>query len=398
MRIKTTLIFSLFAFTLLAQNKLETKNILVDFYSEFLLVEYSPRMLLNGNVKSNGYNKKKKKSNLEVFYNLMETPDYQPLLNSLFLYKDSLELNDWLFYSLLKKSVKHIFAQHSEKIQTLICWQFLSKAGFDARITYSDKSLFLNVYTEDDVFETPLIKENDKTFINLSQINQNHSHSENLYLANFIPNPTGKKFSFDLAKLPRLSPKIIPKKIKFAGSDKDYSFDIHLDKTVMEVMKNYPFIAEDKYLEIPLSTTLANSILPPLKKIISNKTKKESIEFLIALTRTGFDYKTDEELYGKSKPMIADELFHYKFSDCEDRSALFYALGKELIDLPMVVIAYEDHITIGIASGEELGEGIDYEGRKYFICDPTGPRNSYQIGIIPSGYENQSFEIIAKYK
>ena len=109
-------------------------------------------------------------------------------------------------------------------------------------------------------------------------------------------------------------------------------------------------------------------------------------------------YKEDHDHFGKSKPMIADEVFHYSFSDCEDRSALFYNLVKELLDLPMIMIAYPDHLTIGVALTQQIGNPINYKGRKYYICDPTGPSNSTRIGSVPKNYERKSFEILADYK
>ena len=96
--------------------------------------------------------------------------------------------------------------------------------------------------------------------------------------------------------------------------------------------------------------------------------------------------------------MIADEVFHYPYSDCEDRSALFFCLVKEIIDLPMIIVAFTDHLTIAVALEEEIGDAIRYEGKNYYICDPTGPVNSTDIGAFPSGYRNAKFKIIGEHK
>jgi len=95
--------------------------------------------------------------------------------------------------------------------------------------------------------------------------------------------------------------------------------------------------------------------------------------------------------------MVADELFFYAFSDCEDRSALFFSLVKELLGLPMIVIAYEDHLSIAVSSTGLMGSTIAYNGKRFVFCDPTGPRLSSTIGKIPKGYENQDFKIIGAY-
>ena len=64
----------------------------------------------------------------------------------------------------------------------------------------------------------------------------------------------------------------------------------------------------------------------------------------------------------------------------------------------MVVVAYHDHLTIGVAIPGYRGSAVKHKGREFFICDPTGPVNSSEIGFIPEGYENESFEIISTYK
>jgi hypothetical protein len=152
-------------------------------------------------------------------------------------------------------------------------------------------------------------------------------------------------------------------------------------------------------LEVPMSTTLSNSLIPIIKQITAGKPWKESLEIIASLTRTGFAYKTDEEVYGKSKPMITEEIFHYKWSDCEDRSALFYSIVKEVIQFPMIAIAFSDHITIAVSTPTPIGDtSIEFQGKKYYICDPTGPIGSFEIGDMPSEYKRKKFEIICHWK
>jgi hypothetical protein len=122
------------------------------------------------------------------------------------------------------------------------------------------------------------------------------------------------------------------------------------------------------------------------------------LEVLVSLTRSGFRYQEDTKYFGRSKPMVPEELFSYPYSDCEDRSALFYALVRELIDLPMVVIAYDDHLSVAVAADRVEGDNFSFQGRRYVFCDPTGPANSSVIGRIPPGYEKAKFQIIGQYK
>jgi len=135
-----------------------------------------------------------------------------------------------------------------------------------------------------------------------------------------------------------------------------------------------------------------------LRKYLEPLNEAERIEFLVSFTRSAFNYKEDNEYFGHSKPMVPEELFGYNFSDCEDRSALFFALVRDLLNMPMAVVAYNDHLTIAVGSDRIKGDSFMHKGQRYVFCDPTGPKDSSRIGQIPPGYENKSFHIIGTYK
>ena len=161
---------------------------------------------------------------------------------------------------------------------------------------------------------------------------------------------------------------------------------------------NYPLTNPSYYLETPLSQSLKESLLPKLRELLEQKDPQEAVQFLLSLTRTAFEYQTDMENFGKNKPMIPDEVLFYSHSDCEDRSALFYSLVKELLDIPVIIVDYPEHLTVGVSLPENIGKPLFYNGRAYTICDPTGPSNTDAIGIYPNGYEQLPYKIALSFK
>ena len=388
-------------FVLVGQIKLwaNIQSVDISFYSENLSLSFDSEILFAASIAPDLYSSVTNRSQVEEFYRTLEKKNHQQLLKNLQAQKEQLQLNDWLYYELMKKSVDAIFYKYSKNHRTLVNWFLLAKSGYDARITYQKNVLYLNVYTTDALFEIPIIKENGRPLANLSSIHHKDGKAMNmLYVCSFVPNPKGKNFTFHFQQLPKLRPVVATKKIFFETRDADFEITVDFDETIVNLMRHYPFIAEHKYLEMPLSETLAASLIPTIKKITKDKTWKESLEIIAALTRTGFAYKTDEEVYGKSKPMIPEEIFHYRYSDCEDRSALFYAIAKEVVRMPMIAIAFPDHITIAVATPTPIGQtGINYNGKKYYICDPTGPAGSYEIGDMPEEYKRKKFEVISHF-
>ncbi len=323
---------------------------------------------------------------------------YQALLHSLLAQKERLLLNDWLYYELIRATAKELSPQIGIG-ERLLCWFLLSESGYDTRLTYLEEQVFIYAYSEEGIFDTPMIVDNGRKYINLSSIHERmHNPEVALSLLHFDANARGKSFSFRLQTWPLLEPQIQPCRVAFDWKEQQHILDVQVDLTIAEIMQYYPIFEEYQYLEVPFSNTLSNSLLPQLKEFLQERQGKEALEILAAFTRSAFQYKEDRDYFGKNKPMIADELFHYPYSDCEDRSALFFNLVRQLLDLPMIAIAYPDHLTIAVALDQVIGPAIKYEGRHYYICDPTGPSNSEQIGRIPEGYEDISFEILGKYK
>ncbi len=368
----------------------------IPFYHDRFELLYNPEIVFSFPIQPGRIDPQTGRSNLESFYHTLERKDWKPLLASLEAYRQELGLNDWFYFEFLRQAVSTIFWGKSENHRVLVCWFYLSKAGYDTRITYRKGEVFLNVHSEDEIYEIPVIQDQGRTFVNISHPAK-PAALESLYILDFVPNPQGKPFSFALRSFPKIQPRPVTRTLSFRTPQKEYLLTVQFDRAVVDMMRDYPYISENQYLEAPLSPTLAESLLPALRKLMRGKSWYERLRMLAAFTRSAFLYKTDEEVYGRSKPMIPEEVFFYRFSDCEDRSALFYALQRELIGLPMIAIAYEDHVTIGVATPRPIGKFVHHQGKRYYLCDPTGPQFSTEIGFFPQGYEDKPFQVISHY-
>lgn len=384
------LLLFLLPFKLLFANPSDIERINVNFYGEKIPLSFSKDMLIS-------FQGKVGDEKLVRYYKSMEKTSFGIFLNELDKVKNNLQLNDWLYYKLMKTALNKCTAY--SKIQTeLISWFLLSQKGWDTRLAYNGNNVYVYVFTEDDLFEVPMIDDDNKTFVNLSEIDSKGRLKQAVYLLNFTPSPHGQTFSFYLKHLPLFQPQRETRSYVFEYKGQQHEIEVKIDKKIKELMADYPVFSEREYLEVPFSETVRNSLLPQFKVLLKDKSIFESLQILVAFTRSSFRYKRDQEYFGQSKPMIAEEVFHYPFSDCEDRSALFYSLVKELLDLPMIIIAYPDHLTIAVSFDNKKGDIIKYKGKEYFMCDPTGPINSCSIGKIPQEFKHTKFEIIGNYK
>jgi|AntRauTorckE5430_2_1112549.scaffolds.fasta_scaffold01618_2 hypothetical protein len=361
------------------------------FYAQPIDIVYDPAMVIPdpGQLTSN---------NIVRSYRLLNKKPKRVLLNSLLEAKQRYGLNDFLFYKLARTSVQVVYGDTDSNAREITLFGLMVDAGFDARLTYRANRIFVNIYTTEDLFEVPIINTGGRRYANLSCLDGECSGRQRLFILDEHPNPRGRSFGFQLHNWPALGVQATVKEMHFQYHGVQQKMKVTFDRTVVDIMKDYPFIHEYAYLETPLSSTLRNSLLPQLRRYLEPLDERQRIELLVSFTRSAFDYKEDNEYFGHSKPMVPEELFGYNFSDCEDRSALFFALVRDLLNTSMAVVAYDDHLTIAVGTDNIAGDSFTYEGKRYVFCDPTGPKNSSRIGQIPPGYENKNFQIIGTYK
>lgn len=363
----------------------------IDFYSQRIQVNYESAMFLREPARID-------EQVLQQSYRELERNNAALLLRGLSSARERLALNDFLFFRLIDKTLTQLYGARSPRARTITAAYLLAKAGFDIRLTYRQDQVFINAYCREQVFEIPMIREAERSYVNLSCYDGNCTTRQSLYLAEWRPNPGGRAFSFSLQQWPLLPARMRTRELAFTYRKQRINLPVTYDQTIVDIMRDYPLINEYCYLDMPLSPSLQASLLPQLRRLIDGLGRQQALEVLASFTRSGFSYKEDNEQFGKSKPMVPEELFGYAFSDCEDRSALFYALVRELLDLPMAVVAYDDHLTVAVAASDLTGDSFSYRGRRYIFCDPTGPANSSVVGVVPPGYEKRSFEIIGTYK
>ncbi|WP_157976116.1 hypothetical protein [Lewinella sp. IMCC34191] len=359
------------------------------FYAQPVAVTFDPGMLVDEPATLSN-------ASIRHTYNQLEKRPTQVLLNHLLAAKGQYRLNDFLFFKLARHTLNSIYGGESPLVQNITLYKLLIDSGFDARLTFRGDQLFVNVYTTEDLFEVPIIQSNGRTYANISCLAGDCKGRQRLYIFNEHPNPRGKSFGFQLPAWPQLVEQPTEKALEFKYHGVTQKMNVTFDKTMVDIMTDYPFIHEYCYLDTPLSPTLSASLIPQLDALMRGMDTQQKLELITSFTRSAFAYKEDNEYFGRSKPMVPEEVFGYSYSDCEDRSALFFALVRDMLDLPMAVIAYDDHLTVAVGT-DIPGDSFNYRGQRYVFCDPTGPRNSSRIGQVPPGYEDKSFTVIGTY-
>jgi hypothetical protein len=125
--------------------------------------------------------------------------------------------------------------------------------------------------------------------------------------------------------------------------------------------------------------------------------QKNGVDYLMRFTRYAFLYQTDENNFGKEKRLSPEQTLFSKYSDCDDRAALFFYLVKEIYNLPMIALLYPTHISMAVQFDKIQGKSIIYKGQKYLVCEPTPQDKDLRIGQISTNLEGVKYEVVYQY-
>ena len=365
-----------------------------DFYGDSIIIN-------NLNTHLVTYTEELSKETIQIYYQQMSESGYQPILESLKTYKQQHNPDDWLFYQLVRKTAQYLSPKENNYVQyTLYKWFLLSNTGFDAQLSIADSHILFYVQCDENIYDIPYYKSNNKQYVCLNY----HDYGKiDFKLSQFkrvqipIENATNG-FSYRLTRLPSFSPADYEEKdIAFNYQDIDYRFRIKLNPKVKNIFANYPVADYQLYFNMPISNGTYASLIPQLKENIANMNVRQGVDYLMRFTRYSFLYQPDGVHFGKEKRMNAEQTLLYDGSDCEDRAALFFYLVKEIYNLPMLVLAYPDHVTVAVKFDKPIGKPIIYNGEKYTLCEPTPQRKDVPLGKVSHERKNSTYEVAFVY-
>ena len=336
------------------------------------------------------------------FYRELNRGNYQPVLDSLLAYKERHQLNDWLYYQLIRKTAQQLSPKNLNYSRyTLYKWFFLAKSGYDARLAVAKDKLIFYVFNNEDISDIPFFMVDGKKFMCL-----NYHDYPSADLSQTPPVPVKisiteakKPFSYKVTRMPDFKPESYQERnLEFSYKQKVYHFKVKLNPEVEAIFKNYPGVDFESYFNIPLSKETYSSLIPLLRKNVKGMSQKKGVDYLMNFTRYAFLYENDEDNFGKEKRLSAEETLFAKYSDCDDRAALFFYLVKEIYNLPMIAVLYPTHITMGVSFDKPVGKTIVYKGKSYSFCEPTPQKENLAVGQISSKYKKAPFQIVYHYE
>lgn len=324
------------------------------------------------------------------------------VIESLLSFKKKYQLDDWLYYQLIRKTAQQISPKAENYHRyTLYKWFLLSQSGYDATLKTDGEKLLFYVQSNENIYNIPSYIKNGKQYVclNYHDYGFNVDFKKGGFTEITMPVANAQSgFSYKITRLPVFSPGDYQEKdLQFNYNENDYHFKIKLNPQIKTIFANYPVVDYESYFNIPLSQETYRSLIPLLKKNVEGMNTKNGVDYLMRFTRYAFLYKKDTEVFGSEKRFTPEQTLLFEESDCEDRSALFFYLVKEIYNLPMIVLAYPEHVTIAVKFNKNFGKPIIYNGITYTVCEPTPQKQDLAVGQLSPNLFKETYQVVYAY-
>lgn len=291
--------------------------------------------------------------------------------------KNEYNLCDWAYVKLLDKLAKTALGNTNEAV--LLMGTLLDKSGYRTLIGRNSTGRQLYVFYGADafVYRTSYFEENGETFF-LYGDSVNFSKTG---LLNVIK-AAGKPVSFRIQGEQKLAEKLTAPKTVKSAKNPDFAFTYSVNQNLIDFYGEYPSICFNNdfttrwsfMADQPLEPRLQNTLVKDMKRKLAGKKQKDAVQQILWWVQTGFEYGSDQDLWGYDRAFWAEETLSYPKNDSEDRAILFTRLVRDVLGLKTMLVYYPQHMSTAVCITDEAVKGGAYEvlnGWHYVICEPN---------------------------
>ena len=340
-----------------APDNMTNKSISFDFYGAEINLKYDAAFITP-------FPKNVNEKTIANRWGKISNTYYGGILNQLTSLKNSMSLNDWAYYLLIKELSGKM--SYDRNTRVFAEWFLLTKSKYKVRLAYFNSKLFLLLPSMNNIYEVPYFTFDDLKYY---LVNGNEA---NIYTYKQDYPDAIKIMNLNIYK-PILTKNLtMTKKVNFSFNNQQHSISINYNKNTINLYRDYPSADYKVYFDASVGLQTKESLTDELTPLLKDKSEKDAVSLLLKFVQTAFVYKTDDEQFGKEKMFFADEMFYYPASDCEDRAVLFSYLVRELMGLKVVGVRYPNHMATAVKFNNDVaGNFVHFNNEKYVICDPT---------------------------
>lgn len=307
-------------------------------------------------------------------------------------HRANMKLCDWAYLRLVQSISKKRYGETNEAV--IFASYIMAQSGYKIRLAFKDAYVFMLFASHHEIYGMKKVMlEDDCYFILDSRLSGSFYISEVGY-------EKEQRFSLLIAEEQRMDYEVSDTLV--VTSAKGCRLSYQVDKSIIHFFEDYPagrlFFGDEssKWLigvKTPLDSITKSTLYPQVQESIQGLSPWQAVAKLLNWVQTGFQYAYDDDVWGHDRVFFPSETLFYPNSDCEDKAILFSTLVREVLNLDVVLLYFDnpEHLltAVHIPVEEKPGEFVMYNDKRYMVCDPTlknGPigRNmSYYVGATP---------------
>lgn len=354
-----------------------------DFYGQELKVYYDPLL-------ADSAPRQISNETMSQVWQHYSGADVSGLLKGLNAFCDRWNLNDWGRYELIQKFAGTV--NRDKNGSELLTWFLLVKAGYECRIAYNDNRVFLLAPVKPILYGVPYLNIDGTNYFNLTCLRTGEKAGR-LYSYRQSHAASVNDLDLSLRKAPLLTNIPFSRKLKFTYAGKTYTVPVRVNRQVLNFYNDYPSTDFPVFFDASVEPDSQSTLLTALAPLVEGKSETEAVNFLLRFVQTAFEYKTDDDQFGKEKYMFVEETLYFPYCDCEDRSILFSYLVDRLVGLKTIGLLYPGHIAVGVQFNAKVpGDSVAFAGDRYVVCDPT--YINADIGMAMPQFKKTNAEVI----
>jgi len=333
---------------------------LVDFHATDIPLRAIPSPMLAGSVNQ---------ETIRKYWGDMSATDFGPIVQDLAKVRADLGLNDWGYLMLLNSIAKKAYPNRVNE-QTLMVWFYLIKSDYDVRIGFNSTRAYLLTPIDNTLFNATFLTLNGKRFY-VIQLENPQERVGSLYTYEGDYPGVSKRMNLAVDRPVNLRTDMIERELQFTHQGKRYTLNVPVNRNAIAYYERYPQTDYPIYPMAKGTEATLSSLKSQLRVLLEGQSQADAARTLLNFVQTAFEYKTDQDQFGREKWMMPEETLFYPYSDCDDRAILYAYLVRELTGLEVVGLLYPSHLTTAILLPGVSGDTIMHNGKRYLAADPT---------------------------
>lgn len=339
-------------------------------------------------------------SKVTTAYRRLSQQPVPVLLSDLKHEADVRRLNDWGYLQWVHAVTGTMYPNDPAARNLATAW-IMQQSGYKATVSYSNRQINLLVATQQKLYGHSFLNVSGTRMYVVNPLGRAPS-VRSAYLFEPMASRRGRALDMRIREAPNLEGTVVQRPMAFKYNGQRYRGSISVNKRVAAFYYRYPLVDWSVYIAAPLSrealASITNFLREPLRSVQPRRgwsREMEQANVILQFIQGAFPYRRDGEAIGEEHYAFAEEMLALPYSDCEDRSALYVTLVRELLHLEAVGLLFPGHAAAGVNFGRNApGGSVTLDNTKYIICDPS--YLGAEIGRIMPQMEGRPLTVIGR--